>query len=82
MCSRSRINDVLLYHDYIIVLTKKGACVVINGQTYKRQMFLNPSKFDMVQTVFINQMNDELLLVTYRLFDDRYILQCRSLPIE
>ena len=80
MCNRSRICDIIQYHEYIILLSRKGACQVLNRSTYKRRMFLNPTKFDTVQTVFVNRINDELLLVTYRPLDDQNILQCRSLP--
>ena len=82
MCNRSRINDILLYHNYLIILTRKGVCQVLDSHTYKRHMFLNPTKFDIVQTVFLNHTNDELLLVTYRPFDNQNILQCRSIPFE
>ena len=82
MCSRSRISDIIQYHQYLIILSRKGACQVLDGQTYQRHMFLNPTKFDTVQTVFVNRVNDELLLVTYRQIYGHNILQCRSVPIE
>lgn len=82
MCNRSRVTDIVPYHDYLIVLTRKGACQVYNANTYRRHMFLNPSKFDYVQTVFINKLNDEVIIVTYRQFEDTNILQCRSIQLK
>ena len=59
----------------------KGACIVYDTRTYRRHMFLNPTKFDYVQTVFINRLNDELILVTYRQHEHSNILQCRSISL-
>ena len=63
MCSRSRISDIIQYHQYLIILSRKGACQVLDGQTYQRHMFLNPTKFDTVQTVFVNRVNCYLSLI-------------------
>ena len=82
MCNRSRITDIISYHDYLIVLTKKGACQVYNSTTYQRHMFLNPTKFDHVQTVFINRLNDELIIVTYCQFEESNKLECRSITLR
>ena len=82
MCNRSRITDIISFYNYIIVLTKKGACLVYNATTYNRHMFLNPSKFDYVQTVFVNRLNDELLMVTYRQYENSNVLECRSIPLR
>ena len=35
MCSRSRISDIIQYHQYLIILSRKGACQVLDGQTYR-----------------------------------------------
>ena len=79
MCNRSRITDIVQYHEFLIVLTKKGACQVYDTFSYRRHMFLNPTKFDYVQTVFVNRLNDELIIVTFRQLDNNNILQCRSI---
>lgn len=42
-------------------------------------MFLNPSKFDVVETVFVNRLNDEVIFVSYRQCEDQNVLQCRSI---
>lgn len=82
MCNRSRIKDIVQYHDYLILITRKGACAVYSIHTYKRHLFLNPSKFDFVQTVVVNRLNDDLLIVTYRQMEDNNILQCRSITYK
>lgn len=45
-------------------------------------MFLNPSKFDIVQTVFVNHLNDQLIIVSYHCVDGKNVLQCRSVTAE
>lgn len=50
-----------------------------NSVNCKRHMFLNPSKFDVVETVFVNHLNDEVIFVSYRQSDNQNILQCRSI---
>ena len=50
-----------------------------NTQSYKRHMFLNPSKFDVIETVFVNRLNDEVIFVSYRQQEDVNVLQCRSI---
>ena len=79
MCNRSRIIDIVQFHNYLILRTNKGACLVYNTQSYKRHMFLNPSKFDVIETVFVNRLNDEVIFVAYRQQEDVNVLQCRSI---
>lgn len=45
-------------------------------------MFLNPSKFDIIQTVFVNHLNDQLIIVSYHCVDGKNVLQCRSVTAE
>ncbi len=79
MCNRSRIIDIVQFHDFLILRTNKGACLVYNSVSCRRHMFLNPSKFDVVETVFVNRLNDEVIFVSYRQCEDQNVLQCRSI---
>ena len=78
MCNRSRIIDIVQFHDFLILRTNKGACLVYNSVNCRRHMFLNPSKFDVVETVFVNRLNDEVIFVSYRQCEGQNFLQCRS----
>ena len=82
LCNRSRVCDIIQFHNYLIVLSRKGACQVYDSRSYRRHMFLNPTKFDVVQTVFVNRLNDQLIVVTYHSVDGQNVLQCRSVTLE
>lgn len=74
--------DIIQFHEYVIVLSRKGACQAYDCRSYRRHMFLNPSKFDIVQTVFVNHLNDQLIIVSYHCVDGKNVLQCRSVTAE
>ena len=74
--------DIVQFHKYLIVLSRKGACQAYDCRSYRRHMFLNPSKFDIVQTVFVNHLNDQLIIVSYHCVDGKNVLQCRSVTAE
>ena len=82
LCNRSRVCDIIQFHNYLIVLSRKGACQVYDSRSYRRHMFLNPTKFDVVQTVFVNRLNDQLIVVTYHSVDGQNVLQCRSVTLD
>mmetsp|Transcript_31746 Transcript_31746/g.31024 ORF Transcript_31746/g.31024 Transcript_31746/m.31024 type:complete len:143 (-) Transcript_31746:512-940(-) len=75
------IQELFAVDDFIISLTISGICSLYNKYT-QEQRILNANGREKIRSIFHNQLNDSVFIVSVKERQDSSKMKCRTLPIS
>lgn len=85
------VQELFVFDDYIVSLTVHGVCTAYSKCNYffvnsavatKETHIINLNEREKIRSIFMNNLNDSIFVVSVKEKSDCSRMKCRSLPIK
>eukprot|EP00347_Sterkiella_histriomuscorum_P015915 403355201 len=75
------VQELFVFQDFIVILTVHGVCTAFNRLTRQCQI-INRNNKEKIRSIFMNDLNDSIFIVSVKEKFDCSRMKCRSLPVS